>query len=124
MSKITHITTIILLLASCTIQSQNSIKEYVKENTVEIDRINPYTGDFTDLESFGNAIGDAKIVMLGEQDHGDAPAALQRKVVETGADIGIAIDGDGDRLVMVDAQGEIYDVESIWCIANRDYFGT
>ena len=78
MSKITHITSIILLLASCPVQSQNSIKEYVKENTVEIDRINPYTGDFTDLESFGNAIGDAKIVMLGEQDHGDAAAFLAK----------------------------------------------
>jgi phosphoglucosamine mutase len=35
------------------------------------------------------------------------PAALQAKVLEEGADIGIAFDGDGDRLQMVNAQGEL-----------------
>ena len=34
------------------------------------------------------------------------PAALQAKVLEEGADIGIAFDGDGDRLQMVNAKGE------------------
>jgi phosphoglucosamine mutase len=33
------------------------------------------------------------------------PAALQAKVLEEGADIGIAFDGDGDRLQMVNAEG-------------------
>ncbi|MGB5223886.1 MAG: phosphoglucosamine mutase [Arenicellales bacterium] len=36
-----------------------------------------------------------------------APAALQAAVLEQGADLGIALDGDGDRLIMVDHQGEI-----------------
>ena len=35
------------------------------------------------------------------------PAALQAKVVEEGADIGIAFDGDGDRLQMVNAKGQL-----------------
>ena len=35
------------------------------------------------------------------------PAALQAKVLEEGADIGIAFDGDGDRLQMVNASGEL-----------------
>ncbi len=35
------------------------------------------------------------------------PAALQAKVLEEGADIGIAFDGDGDRLQMVNANGEL-----------------
>ena len=35
------------------------------------------------------------------------PAALQAKVIEEGADIGIAFDGDGDRLQMVNAKGEL-----------------
>ena len=35
------------------------------------------------------------------------PAALQAKVLEEGADIGIAFDGDGDRLQMVSAKGEL-----------------
>ena len=35
------------------------------------------------------------------------PAALQAKVLEDGADIGIAFDGDGDRLQMVNAKGQL-----------------
>ena len=35
------------------------------------------------------------------------PAALQAKVLQEGADIGIAFDGDGDRLQMVNAKGEL-----------------
>nr|MBL8455159.1 phosphoglucosamine mutase [Zoogloeaceae bacterium] len=41
------------------------------------------------------------------------PENLQRAVLENQADIGIALDGDGDRLIMVDAQGEIYDGDKL-----------
>ena len=34
-------------------------------------------------------------------------AALQSEVLQQGADLGIALDGDGDRLIMVDHKGEI-----------------
>ncbi len=34
-------------------------------------------------------------------------AALQSEVLKQGADLGIALDGDGDRLIMVDHKGEI-----------------
>lgn len=37
------------------------------------------------------------------------PAALQQAVARERADLGIALDGDGDRLIMADAKGEIYD---------------
>lgn len=37
------------------------------------------------------------------------PEALQRAVRENSADVGIAFDGDGDRLMMVDADGTLYD---------------
>ncbi len=36
-----------------------------------------------------------------------APALLQRTVRESGADLGIAFDGDGDRALFVDEKGEI-----------------
>ncbi len=36
-------------------------------------------------------------------------ADLRKKVVELGADIGIATDGDGDRIFFIDDQGEIVD---------------
>ena len=37
------------------------------------------------------------------------PETLQRVVRENQADLGIAFDGDGDRLMMVDADGKLYD---------------
>lgn len=47
------------------------------------------------------------------------PARLQQKVRETGADLGIALDGDGDRLIMIDARGEVVDGdELLFIIAN------
>ncbi len=37
------------------------------------------------------------------------PELLSKKVIETRADIGIALDGDADRIVIVDERGEIVD---------------
>src|SRR6266571_977353 len=39
--------------------------------------------------------------------------ALSRKVVEVGADLGVAFDGDGDRMLAVDARGETVDGDQI-----------
>lgn len=41
------------------------------------------------------------------------PARLQKVVRAEGADIGVALDGDGDRLMMVDHQGEVVDGDEI-----------
>ncbi len=45
-----------------------------------------------------------------------APAALQAKVIETRADIGIALDGDADRLIVVDDRGEIVDGDQLMAL--------
>ena len=42
-----------------------------------------------------------------------APDALAAKVVESGADIGIALDGDADRVVVVDEKGELVDGDQL-----------
>jgi len=41
------------------------------------------------------------------------PDALARRVLEQQADLGIAFDGDGDRLMMVDAAGSIVDGDAL-----------
>ena len=41
------------------------------------------------------------------------PGLLQKKVIECDADVGIALDGDGDRLIMVDRKGEVVDGDEI-----------
>ena len=38
-----------------------------------------------------------------------SPAALKEKVLEVGADLGVALDGDGDRSIMVDHEGNVVD---------------
>lgn len=47
------------------------------------------------------------------------PEHLQKTVKEQGADLGIALDGDGDRVVMVDADGEIVDGDELLYIIAR-----
>lgn len=42
-----------------------------------------------------------------------APAALRKAVLAQQADLGIALDGDGDRVMMVDAEGNLYDGDQL-----------
>lgn len=53
-------------------------------------------------------------------------AALQEAVVQHQADIGIALDGDGDRVIMVDHTGRIFDGDSLLYIIakHRQQLGT
>jgi phosphoglucosamine mutase len=41
------------------------------------------------------------------------PEAVQEKVISCGADVGIALDGDGDRVIMADRNGEIVDGDEL-----------
>lgn len=63
--------TLSLILFS--VLGQGQIRKYVQEQAVQIATIEPDSTNYADLEVIGNAIGNAKVVMLGEQDHGDAP---------------------------------------------------
>jgi len=49
-----------------------------------------------------------------------APAALISKVKEVGADLGIALDGDADRLQMVDASGRLFNGDELLYVLAQD----
>jgi len=51
-------------------------------------------------------------------------ATLATKVLECGADLGIAFDGDGDRLMMVDAHGTTVDGDGLLYILAKDWQAT
>ena len=50
-----------------------------------------------------------------------APALLQETVVASGADIGIALDGDADRLIIVDEAGAIVDGDQIMALIGASW---
>jgi phosphoglucosamine mutase len=67
----------------------------------------------------------AEVVSIGVSPNGlninegcgsTAPQALQQRVVEEGADIGIALDGDADRLIVVDEKGKVVDGDQLMAL--------
>ncbi|HMI02184.1 MAG TPA: erythromycin esterase family protein [Pedobacter sp.] len=75
LKQILLFTFIVITLSACV---QKDIKTFVTENRVDIRTISPDSTDYSDLQAIGKAIGDSRIVMLGEQDHGDAPTFLAK----------------------------------------------
>lgn len=49
------------------------------------------------------------------------PAALSRKVRELRADIGIALDGDADRVLIVDEHGQLVDGDQLMAVIARSW---
>jgi phosphoglucosamine mutase len=49
------------------------------------------------------------------------PEALQERVVAAGADIGIALDGDADRLIVVDEHGRIVDGDQLMALITTSW---
>lgn len=49
------------------------------------------------------------------------PESLQRKVQEVRADIGIALDGDADRVLMVDEKGQIVDGDQLMAMIGESW---
>jgi phosphoglucosamine mutase len=71
----------------------------------------------------------AEVIAIGNQPNGlnindkhgaTEPAALSAAVKEHAADIGIALDGDADRLLMVDASGRIYNGDELLYVMVKD----
>jgi len=75
---------------------------------------------------------EADVVTIGDRPNGrninagfgaTATENLQKRVVEEGADIGIALDGDADRLIVVDEKGNKIDGDQLMAViavAKRD----
>ena len=69
---------------------------------------------FADLEADLSTIGASPNGLNINEGVGSTnPEALQKLVVEKEADIGLAFDGDGDRLIVVDEKGNIVDGDQI-----------
>ncbi|MDZ7759009.1 MAG: phosphoglucosamine mutase [Desulfovermiculus sp.] len=49
------------------------------------------------------------------------PESVRSKVLETGADLGIALDGDADRVILVDEKGTILDGDQIMAMCAQDF---
>lgn len=71
----------------------------------------------------------AEIVVLNNHPSGEeinvncgstAPELAAKKVIETGADLGIAHDGDADRVILIDEKGEIVAGDNIMAVAARE----
>jgi phosphoglucosamine mutase len=74
----------------------------------------------------------ARVVLLGARPDGQNinrrsgalhPEALQKRVVASGAHIGLAFDGDGDRLIAVDERGVVRDGDHVLAVLGRHAAG-
>ncbi|MDE2422689.1 MAG: phosphoglucosamine mutase [Betaproteobacteria bacterium] len=71
----------------------------------------------------------AEVVTMGNQPNGlnindgvgaTDTQALQQRVLKESADLGIALDGDGDRLIMIDRDGRTYDGDELLFAIVKD----
>ena len=60
------------------VYSQDVLERYIKDSVVVVRSIDPADTLFSDLDLLGKAVGNSRIVMLGEQDHGDSRTFLAK----------------------------------------------
>ena len=72
----------------------------------------------------------AEVIKIGDEPNGrninfecgsTAPGSLIEKVREVRADIGIALDGDADRVVIIDERGEIVDGDQLMAVIGESW---
>lgn len=72
----------------------------------------------------------AEVISLGVEPNGvninrdvgsTSPEALIRKVHEVRADVGIALDGDADRVIIVDEKGQVVDGDQLMAVIGRSW---
>jgi len=75
---------------------------------------------FEELGAGVSAIGVSPNGLNINEDSGSTvPEKLAARVLETGADLGVAFDGDGDRVIMADHRGRIVDGDEILYVIAR-----
>lgn len=75
---------------------------------------------FADLEADLSSMGSSPTGLNINDGVGSThPEALAELVLEKGADVGLAFDGDGDRLIAVDEKGQIVDGDQIMFICAK-----
>ncbi len=113
-------------------QTQNDIAEFYKDFckgtvshlslkglSIVIDCANGATSSivpdlFTELGAEVTAIAaNPDGININQNCGSTSPQRLQKEVLEKQADLGIAFDGDGDRLVMVDQNGQLLDGDAL-----------
>ncbi|HIE3606712.1 TPA: phosphoglucosamine mutase [Legionella anisa] len=71
----------------------------------------------------------AQVISIGNRPDGfninedcgsTSPELLRQKVMSTGADIGIGLDGDGDRVILIDSDGRLIDGDQILYIIAKE----
>ena len=72
----------------------------------------------------------AEVIKIGVEPNGlninfevgsTAPEALSRKVREMRADVGIALDGDADRMILVDEKGRLIDGDQVMAVVAESW---
>jgi phosphoglucosamine mutase len=72
----------------------------------------------------------AEVIKIGVEPNGlninfnvgsTAPEALSRKVRHVGADVGIALDGDADRVIIVDEKGHVVDGDQVIAVIAESW---
>ena len=77
---------------------------------------------FSELGADVTVVGNSPDGLNINEDCGSTePQLLQEKVLDAGADLGIALDGDGDRLLMVDHCGDLIDGDQLIFIVAKHF---
>lgn len=72
---------------------------------------------------------DAEVIVIGNEPNGTNindncgslhPSVIQKEVIEHKAHAGIALDGDGDRVIMIDEKGHIIDGDTLLAICAHE----